>query len=108
MTGTVTTSFHSNEGALELPPSSRYAAIKDTIARWATGEATPQGCSAEELAARLVNDIVGPKKTGQVWRGPNSSSVRVIFQWLPGWVWVRKIAMHYLHAGIPPACLRGS
>jgi hypothetical protein len=53
MVGTISTPFHANEPTVVLPPSSRYAVIKDTISRWATGEAGPKGVSVEELAESL-------------------------------------------------------
>ncbi|KAJ7145291.1 hypothetical protein C8R46DRAFT_1131211 [Mycena filopes] len=96
MLGTVTTSFYANTTqttttgtghttfAFELPPTSRYTAIKDTIARWASGEATPRGAaSADEIAASLVREIVGEGRSGQVWVGPYSTIMRIVSRWLP-------------------------
>ncbi|KAJ7132931.1 hypothetical protein C8R46DRAFT_1140003 [Mycena filopes] len=94
MLGTVTTAFYANTTQttttgntllrFELPPTSRYTAIKDTIARWASGEATPRGAaSADEIAASLVREIVGEGRSGQVWVGPYSTIMRIVSRWLP-------------------------
>ncbi|KAL2021076.1 hypothetical protein VTK56DRAFT_7495 [Thermocarpiscus australiensis] len=83
MVGTITTHFHANEPAVVLPPSSRYAAIKDTISRWARGEAGPKGGSPEDLAESLVPDIVGKGKSAQVWKGPNAGAVKFVSRWVP-------------------------
>ncbi|KAF7586373.1 hypothetical protein BBP40_009019 [Aspergillus hancockii] len=74
MVGTVTTTFHANEPEVILPPTSRYVAIRDTISRWATGQAGPKGCSVTEFAVSIADDVLGEK--GVVWRGPNSAAVR--------------------------------
>ncbi|KAK4236590.1 hypothetical protein C8A03DRAFT_35489 [Achaetomium macrosporum] len=83
MVGTVTTPFHANEPEVVLPPKSRYAAIRDTINRWAKGEAGPKGGSPEELAKSLVPDIVGKEKKAQVWKGANSGAVKFMSRWVP-------------------------
>ncbi|KAJ7273386.1 hypothetical protein C8J57DRAFT_1597803 [Mycena rebaudengoi] len=84
MVGVVTTPFHANEPQLVLPPTSRYAAIKDTISRWATGQAGPKGGSPEELAESLINDIVGLAKTsGQVWKGAYAGTIKIASRWVP-------------------------
>lgn len=89
MVGTISTSCHTNEPSLTLPPASRYAAIKDTIARWAAGEAGPKRGSVEAFAESVVEDVVGKGKAGQIWKGPNASVVRLVSQWLPTWIVVR-------------------
>ncbi|GAB1317707.1 2-deoxy-D-gluconate 3-dehydrogenase [Madurella fahalii] len=83
MVGTITTPFHANEPTVVLPPSSRYAAIKDIISRWATGEAGPKGSSPEDLAESLVHDIVGAGKSAWVWKGANSGAVKFASKWIP-------------------------
>jgi hypothetical protein len=88
MVGTISTPFHANEPTVVLPPSSRYAAIKDTISRWATGEAGPKGGSVEELAESLVHDIVGTGTSVEVWKGANSGAVKLASRWLPTWILV--------------------
>ncbi|GKZ67774.1 hypothetical protein AnigIFM50267_002326 [Aspergillus niger] len=86
MIGTVTTPFHANEPRFTLPPNSRYAAIAETIARWASGEASPKGCSAQELADLILPDVLGTTGHGMFWRGPNSGAVKFVAQWVPGWL----------------------
>lgn len=83
MVGTISTNFHANEGDVVLPPTSRYAAIRETIARWARGEAGPAASSAEDLAESLVPDIVGRGKSAWVWKGANSASVKFVSRWVP-------------------------
>ncbi|KAL4943635.1 hypothetical protein BDV06DRAFT_210930 [Aspergillus oleicola] len=82
MLGTVTTSFHDNEPLVSLPDSSRYTAIRDTISRWAKGEAGPKGCSVGEAAGLITSDVLGAQ--GVVWRGPNAAAVRWLAKWCPG------------------------
>lgn len=76
MLGTVASSSSANEPGVDLPVGSRYAVIRETISRWATGEAGPKGCSAEKLVRMIVRDVVGTD-VGVVWRGPNSGTVRL-------------------------------
>ncbi|KAI0714610.1 hypothetical protein C8Q76DRAFT_619051 [Earliella scabrosa] len=83
LVGTVSTPFHANEPDVELPPASRYALIRDTISKWAKGEAGPKGGSPDELAASLVDDVVGNGKSGQVWKGANSGAVKFVSRWVP-------------------------
>ncbi|KAB8231434.1 SDR family oxidoreductase [Aspergillus alliaceus] len=84
MVGTVTTTFHANEPEVILPPTSRYTAIRDTISRWATGQAGPKGCSVTEFAESIADDVLGEK--GVVWRGPYSAAMRFLSRWCPGWL----------------------
>ncbi|GLA51214.1 hypothetical protein AnigIFM63604_007566 [Aspergillus niger] len=86
MIGTVTTPFHANEPRFTLPPNSRYAAIAEIISRWASGEASPKGCSAQELADLILPDVLGTTGHGMFWRGPNSGAVKFVSQWVPGWL----------------------
>jgi NAD(P)-dependent dehydrogenase (short-subunit alcohol dehydrogenase family) len=91
MVGTVTTSFHDNEPRVVLPAGSRYAVIKDIISQWATGQAGPKGCSVEEFAESIVEDVLGAKGSGSgglVWKGPNSAAVRILARWCPSWLLV--------------------
>ncbi|ROV95992.1 hypothetical protein VMCG_07958 [Cytospora schulzeri] len=86
MVGTVTTPFHANEPDVELPPSSYYSVIRETIQQWAKGEAGPnKRGSAEDLAAELVDDIVG-NASGQVWKGANSVAIKIVSRWVPAWI----------------------
>lgn len=91
MVGTVSTPFHANEPDVELPPSSRYIAIRETIQRWAKGKAGPKGGSVEELAAALVEVIVGKGQSGQVWKGNNNASVKFVSRWVPAFLLVSGI-----------------
>lgn len=88
LVGTVDSHFHANDTALDgtgfkLPPSSRYAAIEDIIAGWASGESKPKGIAAEQLAEQLVGDLVGDGKSGLVWKGPNAGAIKFATKWFP-------------------------
>ncbi|KAK8033809.1 oxidoreductase [Apiospora marii] len=85
MTGTVNTHFHDNEPRFQLPAGSRYAAIQDIIAGWASGKLKPPGISADEYVESIVDDIVGPGNGGLLWRGPYSGSIKFMSQWVPQW-----------------------
>ncbi|GLA66726.1 hypothetical protein AtubIFM54640_009310 [Aspergillus tubingensis] len=93
MIGTVTTPFHANEPTFTLPPSSRYAAIAQIISRWASGDASPKGCSAQELADLILPDVLGTTGSGMFWRGTNSGAVKFVSQWVPGWLADRMMSM---------------
>ncbi|KAJ7022398.1 hypothetical protein C8F04DRAFT_240679 [Mycena alexandri] len=77
MVGSITTPFFANGASFELPPKSRYMAIKETIGRWARGEARPQGGPVDKFAESVVYEIVGEGRSGQVWRGPYAGSIKV-------------------------------
>lgn len=81
--GTVATPFHANEPDVMLSLTSRYSVIRDTISKWAKGLAGPKGGSVDELAASLVDDVVGKGRHGQVWKGANAGSVKFVSRWVP-------------------------
>ena len=97
LVGTIKTPFYANQPSFELPQSSRYLAIKSTIARWATGEASPKGSPPDEFAESIVDDVVGAKRDGLVWKGPNSFAVWFVTRWLPQFILVS-----ILRSGIEP------
>ncbi|KAA8641735.1 SDR family oxidoreductase [Aspergillus tanneri] len=74
-----------------LPPTSRYAAIREIISNWATGRAIPKGASAEEFAESIVDNVLG-SSGGLVWKGPNSLAVRFVSQWCPAWLLDRMVS----------------
>ncbi|KAK7741061.1 hypothetical protein SLS53_005126 [Cytospora paraplurivora] len=91
LVGIVDSHFHANDIAsngtgFKLPPDSRYAAIEDIIAGWASGESKPEGITAEQLAEQLVGDLIGEGKGGLVWKGPNAGTIRFATKWLPGFL----------------------
>ncbi|KAF2476762.1 oxidoreductase [Lindgomyces ingoldianus] len=85
MVGVITTPFWANEPAFFLPQTSRYHAIKDTIAKCASGEAVPKGISPEVFAKQIVSDVLS-RKSGQFYRGPMSSTVGFCSRYLPKFV----------------------
>lgn len=87
MLGTVATDFHANEPTPELPATSYYSAILDTITKWAKGEAGPKGGSTQALVDSVVSDILDGR-SGVVWRGANSGAVKFLSRWMPGSVLV--------------------
>ncbi|KAI1084535.1 oxidoreductase [Whalleya microplaca] len=86
--GVIDGKLHVNNGAsFDLPPTSRYAAIKDIIAGWATGEAQPKdNLSVDKFAELVVGDVISTDKGGLVSRGPYASMIRLIGQWAPTWI----------------------
>lgn len=97
MVGTVNTSFHDNEPRVVLPAGSRYAAIRDIISQWATGQAGPKGCSVDEFANSIVEDVLGAGGSGGlVWKGPNSAAVRILSRWCPSWLLVSLLLLRLL------------
>ncbi|KAJ7784296.1 hypothetical protein B0H16DRAFT_1491985 [Mycena metata] len=82
MVGRIVTPFFAHD-SFELPPTSRYMAIKDIITRWALGEAHPKGGTPDKLAESLVYEIVGEGRSGQVWLGPYSGTMRFLSRWVP-------------------------
>lgn len=81
--GTVATPFHANEPIPELPETSYYSKILETITKWAKNELGPKGGSAQELVNSIVMDIIGSNRTGIVWRGSYSGIIRFVTRWLP-------------------------
>ncbi|THC88371.1 hypothetical protein EYZ11_012181 [Aspergillus tanneri] len=77
MVGIITTAFYTNVPEVVLPPTSRYAAIREIISNWATGRAIPKGASAEEFAESIVDNVLG-SSGGLVWKGPNSLADRMV------------------------------
>ncbi|GAP82850.2 putative short-chain dehydrogenase reductase family [Rosellinia necatrix] len=86
--GVVDSNLHANDAAaFDMPPASRYAAIKGIIAKWAGGEAQPKdGLSAEKFAELVVDDIVGTRKGGLLSRGPYAMILWCIGRWAPSWL----------------------
>ncbi|KAE8137481.1 hypothetical protein BDV38DRAFT_271326 [Aspergillus pseudotamarii] len=72
MAGTITTAFHANEPEV-------------TISDWGTGRVGPKGCSADEFAASIVDDVLG-STSRLVWKGPYSPAVRFLSHWCPLWL----------------------
>jgi hypothetical protein len=91
--GVINTKLHSNNMArFDILPTSRYAAIKDTINGWAKGEAQPKdSLSAAKFAELVVSDVIGTDKGGLVSRGPYAALLRLVGQWAPKWVAVSSL-----------------
>ncbi|KAL7788822.1 NAD(P)-binding protein [Trichoderma afarasin] len=81
--GTVATPFHANEPIPELPETSYYAKILETITKWAKNELGPKGGSAQELVNSIVPDIMASNRNGVVWRGSYSGIIWFVTRWLP-------------------------
>lgn len=84
--GVVNTAFNNNKLTLELPPSSRYAPILDTLRRWDMGDVVSKGGTAEDAAAAMLPDILGTGSSGQVWRGNQSGFVKFLARWMPEFI----------------------
>ncbi|CAJ2510214.1 Uu.00g061140.m01.CDS01 [Anthostomella pinea] len=83
MCGTINSLFHNNDPDFHLPPTSLYMPIEKTIAGWASAELKPKGIPAEQFAEMLVEDMGGSGTAGLVWKGPNSSGIKFVSQFLP-------------------------
>ena len=83
--GVIDSKLHvNNKGDFDIPPTSRYAAIKDIIGGWAKGESQPKdNLSPDKFAELVVGDIIGTDKGGLVSRGPYASMLRRIGHWAP-------------------------
>lgn len=90
MPGVIDSNLHSNDAVdFDIPPTSRYAQIKNIIAGWAKGESQPKdGMSAEKFGDLVVDDVLGTAtaKGGVVSRGPYAAMLRRIGQYAPTWV----------------------
>ncbi|KAI2602583.1 oxidoreductase [Hypoxylon sp. NC1633] len=86
--GVIDSKLHINNGTnFDVPPTSRYAAIKDIIAGWAKGEAQPKdSLSVEKFAHLVLDDVIGTDKGGLVSRGPYATMIRRIGHWAPTWI----------------------
>ncbi|KAI1122497.1 oxidoreductase [Nemania abortiva] len=64
--GVIDSNLHVNDAAgFDIPPTSRYAAIRNIIETWANGEAQPEdSLSAEKFAELVVNDIDSGRRDG--------------------------------------------
>lgn len=88
--GVIDSNLHVNDSKRsDMPATSRYAAIKKTIADWASGETMPKdGLPAERFAELVVDDVLGTKnpKGGLLCRGPYAALLRCIGTWAPMWI----------------------
>lgn len=85
LVGRIATSFHVNEPAVVLPPGSRYAAIRDTISDWATGQAGPRPMPLQRFVKDLARTVEG-NGVGVVWTGHMSFRVWFCSRFLPALV----------------------
>ncbi|KUI53705.1 ABC transporter C family member 3 [Cytospora mali] len=88
MPGVIDSKLHVNDAAaFDMPPLSRYSAIKGMIASCARGELIPKdSLSAEKFAELVVDDVIGTGKGGLVSKGPYAAMIRKIGQWAPTWL----------------------
>ncbi|ROV94220.1 hypothetical protein VSDG_05685 [Cytospora chrysosperma] len=85
--GIIDSKLHVNDTAgFDMPPSSRYSAIRDIIASCARGDFIPKdSLSAEKFAELVMDDVMGTNRGGLVSRGPYAVMLRCIGQWAPTW-----------------------
>lgn len=88
LAGTVSSQWDANNGEMRLPVDSLYAGIKNQIQKWASGERKPDGTSPEDFAEMILDDVVGTRTSGKVWRGEMSGVMRFVVNWMPTFVLV--------------------
>ncbi|KAM0251660.1 hypothetical protein ACHAQJ_008074 [Trichoderma viride] len=84
MLGTVATPFLANEPTPELPATSYYSAVLDTITKRAKGQAGPKGGPVQQVVDSMIPDVVAEGRNGIVWRGANSTAVWFGSRRVPG------------------------
>lgn len=78
MLGNIESNFHANDSWQGLlPESSRYKSVEAQISKSAEGKVGPKKEKVDDLARRLVGDILSGT-SGQVWRGAMAQTVRVL------------------------------
>lgn len=100
--GVIDSNLHINDAKRsDMPDTSRYLAIKDMIASWASGETMPKdGLSAEKFAELVADDVLGTKnlKGGLLCRGPYAALLKFIGTWAPMWM---AVSVVYCDLGFP-------
>lgn len=92
ITGNVGTQWFSNQPDFLFPENSYYASLKEKIGIYARGEQGHPQMNPDVYASRVVADILGGAQ-GKIWRGAQSTLVKVVLPWLPEWIIVSRIRL---------------
>jgi short-subunit dehydrogenase len=87
ITGNIRTKWFSNSPRFELPEGSYYSSIGDRIGVFARGEQGHSEMEPEVYAEKVVGDVLDGAE-GTIWRGAQSSIVRVAMAVVPSWLMV--------------------
>jgi short-subunit dehydrogenase len=87
ISGNIWTKWFSNSPRFELPEGSYYSSIGDRIGVFARGEQGHSEMEPEVYAEKVVGDVLDGAE-GTIWRGAQSSIVRVAMAVVPSWLMV--------------------
>jgi short-subunit dehydrogenase len=101
--GAIRSHFGSNTAEkLDMSSYKLYASFRDAIAARATASQTVASTPAEELAARVVREVLRPAPPALLWAGHMSGLCRVML-WLPRWLRDVVLARRFgLNVTVPP------
>ncbi|PWY87800.1 NAD(P)-binding protein [Aspergillus sclerotioniger CBS 115572] len=91
--GEVESNIYSNGPALEIPASSYYQQVRESIFDGAAGKFIIKTESAEVCARHVVSDVLNGQ-SGQIWRGGLAGIVKWANRLLPGWLFERYLNAH--------------
>lgn len=89
ITGNIRTRWFVNSPRLELPEGSYYSSIVDRIEIFARGEQGHPQMESKVYAEKVVGDVLGGAKE-TIWRGAQSTIVRIAMAVIPTWLLVRR------------------
>ncbi|KAJ5439633.1 oxidoreductase [Penicillium daleae] len=87
ITGNIRTRWFVNSPRLELPEGSYYSSIVDRIEIFARGEQGHPQMESKVYAEKVVGDVHGGAKE-TIWRGAQSTIVRIAMAVIPTWLLV--------------------
>ncbi|KAJ5390351.1 oxidoreductase [Penicillium cataractarum] len=85
ITGNIRTRWFTNSPRFELPEGSYYASIIDQIGVFARGEQGHPEMEPKVYAEKVVGDVLGGAE-GTIWRGAQSSTIRIAMSIIPTWL----------------------
>lgn len=88
ITGNIRTRWFTNSPRFELPEGSYYSSIMDRIGVFARGEQGHPEMEPKVYAEKVVGDVLGGAE-GTIWRGAQSSTIRIAMAIIPTWLLVR-------------------
>lgn len=85
MTGSIKTQWFINVPKLVLPEDSYYTSVEENVAAYARGDLGVPETEVDVYAGRVVRDVLGGAQ-GTIWRGAQSTIIRLLLPCLPGWL----------------------